>query len=202
MQIGEKIVENLPALPSLFNFSSSVESLRQCRLDIAKAILRNSGEISVAQHTSRLLIRIQPYSIASPFTLRLIFRRFVPKLKVINSSKYHHFGMSYSWLDDFQSSLLVRAALYKMVVKLVILAVAVAIALLASIGNAYRLEINLLLQLLLLFYFHSLLSIVGCVAERVKASLISNPFPLVQLPPASQLKPLPSSKISIGVLAI
>ena len=28
------------------------------------------------------------------------------------------------------------------------------------------------------------------------------PFPLVQLPPASQLKPLPSSKVSIGVLAI
>ena len=52
--------------------------------------------------------------------------------------------MSYSWLDDFQSSLLVRAALYKMVVNLVILAVAVAMALLASIGNAYRLEINLL----------------------------------------------------------
>ena len=28
------------------------------------------------------------------------------------------------------------------------------------------------------------------------------PFPLVQLPPASQMKPLPSSKVSIGVLAI
>ena len=28
------------------------------------------------------------------------------------------------------------------------------------------------------------------------------PFPLVQLPPASQLKPLPSSKVSFGVLAI
>ena len=75
--------------------------------------------------------------------------------------------MSYSWLDDFQSSLLVRAALYKMVVSLVILAVAVAMALLASIGNAYRLEINLLLLLLLLFDFHSLLSIVDCVAKRV-----------------------------------
>ena len=31
---------------------------------------------------------------------------------------------------------------------------------------------------------------------------ISCPFPLVQLPPALQLKPLPSSKVSIGVLAI
>ena len=28
------------------------------------------------------------------------------------------------------------------------------------------------------------------------------PFPLVQLPPASQLKPLLSSKVSFGVLAI
>ena len=80
--------------------------------------------------------------------------------------------MSYSWFDDFQSSLLVRAALYKVVVNLVILAVAVAMGLLASIGNAYRLEINLLLLLLLLFNFHSLLSIVGSVAERVKASFL------------------------------
>ena len=83
--------------------------------------------------------------------------------------------MSYSWLDDYRSSLLVRAALYKMVVNLVILAVAVAMALLASIGNAYRLEINLLLLLLLLFNFHSLLSIVGSVAERVKASFLRRP---------------------------
>ena len=174
MQIGEKIIENLPALPSSFNFSSFVESLRQCRLDNAKAILRNSGEILVPQHTSRLWIRIKPYSIASPCTLHLIFRRLIPKLK-INSSKYHHFGMSYSWLDDFQSSLLVRAALYKMVVNLVIFVMAVAMALLASIGNAYRLEINLLLLLLLLFNFHSLLSIVGSVAERVKASFLRRP---------------------------
>ena len=31
---------------------------------------------------------------------------------------------------------------------------------------------------------------------------ISNPTPKLQLPPASQLKPLPSSKVSFGVLTI
>ena len=36
LQIGEKIIENLPALPSSFNFSSSVESLRQYQSNSAE----------------------------------------------------------------------------------------------------------------------------------------------------------------------
>ena len=36
----------------------------------------------------------------------------------------------------------------------------------------------------------------------VQTHPIPCPFPLVQLPPASQLKPLPSSKVSIGVVTI
>ena len=45
MKIAEKIIENLPALPSPFNFLPSTESLRQCHLDIANASLHNSGSI-------------------------------------------------------------------------------------------------------------------------------------------------------------
>ena len=45
--------------------------------------------------------------------------------------------------------------------------------------------------------------VLECMSHAPNATHpIPCPFPLVQLPPASQLKPLPSSKISIGVLAI
>ena len=45
--------------------------------------------------------------------------------------------------------------------------------------------------------------VLECMSHASTTTLpISCPFPLVQLPPASQLKPLPSSKVSIGVLAI
>ena len=45
--------------------------------------------------------------------------------------------------------------------------------------------------------------VLECMSHAPNATHpIPCPFPLVQLPPASQLKPLPSSKVSIGVLAI
>ena len=45
--------------------------------------------------------------------------------------------------------------------------------------------------------------VLECMSHAPNATLpIPCPFPLVQLPTASQLKPLPSSKVSIGVLAI
>ena len=45
--------------------------------------------------------------------------------------------------------------------------------------------------------------VLECMSHTPNATHpIPCPFPLVQLPPASQLKPLPSSKVSIGLLAI
>ena len=45
--------------------------------------------------------------------------------------------------------------------------------------------------------------VLECMSHAPNATHpISCPSPLVQLPPASQLKPLPSSKVSIGVLTI